>query len=373
VGKVVSSVGRVLGFGGGGGGPGPKLAKAPFDLSKESVEYKQFFDKQRAEAEARQAAAQTPQLIEALRKQALGQGPSLAEAQLKSATNRNLAQQLSLAAGMRGRNPAASQRQILQQQGEAGRQLADAAAQARLQESQQAQQTLLQQQQLADALAQQSGQTGFNVAVEPKRALQQFESQRFGADVARREGIRQQQSGILGGLLGAAGTIGGAMVGGPAGAAVGGAVGSAVGGGAGGARSIRMADGGRVRAEQPAEREMKQPPKAEPPSLLDVLVEGLKPGAWDRRGRPMHKANGGRAKRVPGEAKVAGDSRRNDTMLAVLSPDEIVIPRTASSSPEKASAFVEQLFANEGYFEPAMKSKYSKTNKAPKKVEKDGK
>ena len=46
---------------------------------------------------------------------------------------------------------------------------------------------------------------------------------------------------------------------------------------------------------------------------------------------------------VHGEAKVHGDSPKNDTVPAMLSPGEVVIPRSASSHPDKAKAFVKHL------------------------------
>ncbi len=42
---------------------------------------------------------------------------------------------------------------------------------------------------------------------------------------------------------------------------------------------------------------------------------------------------------VPGKATVKGDSRQNDTVPAMLSPGEIVVPRTAAKDPKKAAAF----------------------------------
>ncbi len=312
-----------------GPGGGPTLSKQPFDIGKESAEYRQYFDMQRKEAEARQAAAQTPQLIEALRQQALGQGPSLAEAQLKSATNRNLAQQLSLAAAGRGRSPVAAQRQLVAETGTAQRSLAEQSAEARLKESQQAQQTLFGQTQQADQLGQTAATLGFNAAVKPKEALQTYETQRFNADVAKTNAIKKQQSDILGGVLGAAGQVGASFL----------------------AESgrVKMADGGR--APMPSKKVDKDEPKHQPQqmSLIDVLIDSFTPGNLDKP-RPVNtniklrKADGGK---VPGKAKVKGDSKKNDFVHALLSPGEIVVPRTHSQTPEKANAFVAALFAKE--------------------------
>lgn len=51
---------------------------------------------------------------------------------------------------------------------------------------------------------------------------------------------------------------------------------------------------------------------------------------------------------VPGKAKVAGNSLKNDTVPAQLSPGEVVLPRTISHDPKKAKAFVEHLMQHGG-------------------------
>lgn len=48
---------------------------------------------------------------------------------------------------------------------------------------------------------------------------------------------------------------------------------------------------------------------------------------------------------VPGKAKVKGDSIKNDTVPAMLSPGEVVVPRTAAQDPEKLKEFVSNLKA----------------------------
>lgn len=218
MGKVVKGVGNAIGglfgkkkpppsSGGGGGGADP------FNLAPESQEAKKRADDQLALASERSrlAAASTKNLITDLEKQARGEGPSLAEAQLKSATSRNLAQQLAAASSGRGGNPAALQRQLLQQQGAAGRDLAEQAAQARIQEQagarQQLAQTLGQEQQLADQLTQQYIQRGFDFATASKMAQQQRELSHMQGQTQRDVAKRQQSGGIIGGLLGGIGSI----------------------------------------------------------------------------------------------------------------------------------------------------------------------
>lgn len=65
---------------------------------------------------------------------------------------------------------------------------------------------------------------------------------------------------------------------------------------------------------------------------------------------------------VPGKAKVAGDSKKNDTIPAKLSPHEIVLPRSVSlapNAPQKAAQFVAGVKANGG-------NPPSQTNAMPK-------
>ena len=95
-------------------------------------------------------------------------------------------------------------------------------------------------------------------------------------------GVGQQAAGLFGGLLGAGATVG-------AGAANGAALGSA----------IAAAEGGEI------------PPRPKIPAT-----------AFLRGGS------------VPGQARVAGNDRRNDVVDAKLSPGEFVVPRTAMARPE---------------------------------------
>ena len=57
----------------------------------------------------------------------------------------------------------------------------------------------------------------------------------------------------------------------------------------------------------------------------------------------MMAARGGA---IPGKASVSGDSPKNDTVPTMLSPGEVVLPRSvvnAKNSPEKAKEFVAAL------------------------------
>jgi hypothetical protein len=51
---------------------------------------------------------------------------------------------------------------------------------------------------------------------------------------------------------------------------------------------------------------------------------------------------------VGGKANVPGDSPKNDTVPAMLSPGEIVLPRSVAHDPEKAKEFVDHLLKSSG-------------------------
>lgn len=278
-------------FGGGGGGTAPVLNKNAFDLSSAVQKYGGMTDAQVAAAKQRQEFANqaNQQLIQQLQGQTTGQAPSLAQAQLKQMQDRGLAQTIATAASQRGGNPALNARNVVMQQAAAGRENASQGAILGLQERNQAQQLLAGQltasQGQADQLASGSIGQGFGQENTAKQLMGQYESQRFGADTARQNVIHGQQNAILGGVLGAAGTLAGGYFGGPTGAKIGGAMGSSVG--------------------------------AQP------------------------KYDGGM---IEGKEVVPGDNPANDTVPAKLSPGEIVIPKSVINAGEDAAhAFVSAL------------------------------
>ena len=68
---------------------------------------------------------------------------------------------------------------------------------------------------------------------------------------------------------------------------------------------------------------------------------------------PQGAVNPGRTLRsqggpVPGQAVVDGDSPKNDNVHVMLSPGEIVIPRSASKSKKKAKKFIDNMVGDEG-------------------------
>lgn len=185
-------------------------------LAKQQSEQQFQLAKQRQEAslaEQNKIVESLTGVAQTLGEQAAGKGPSLAEAQLKSASNRSLAQQLAAAAAARGGNPAAAQRQLMRQQGQAGRELGETAAIARMQESQQARQQQLQALNQAGGIvtgevgrADVGAQTGignqFQYGTAPQTqnlAIAQFNAaQRQNADAANQAAQNQMTSGAIG-------------------------------------------------------------------------------------------------------------------------------------------------------------------------------
>lgn len=217
-GKAGEVVDTAMGnIGGSLGAPGMSDPLA-FDVSREAErvqkEYQRDLDPSRkAEGQARDASGR---LLTALEAQATGKAPSIAEAQMRQTSDRNLAQQLAAAQAARGGNIAAQQRQLTQAQGVAGRQLAQDSAIARLQERNQAQQMLgsqaLSQQQVSGTRAM-DALSGVEQAIyAPKTARQQASLAQLGSDTQINLARRGERSSLVGGLLGGAGAIGGALV-----------------------------------------------------------------------------------------------------------------------------------------------------------------
>jgi hypothetical protein len=99
--------------------------------------------------------------------QTQGTGPSLAQQQLKTATDRNVAQQIAMAASNRG-NPALVQREVMKNQAAAGQEMAGQSALIRSQEMMSAQDAYN-----ADLIRQQENQK----AIEAMKAGQYMDQQ----------------------------------------------------------------------------------------------------------------------------------------------------------------------------------------------------
>lgn len=248
---------------------------------------------------AQNALGNQSDVYNALAQIAQGMGPNPAQALLNQQTGQNNAAQASLMAGQRGvaANPALASRQIAQM-GAANQQ--NAVGQGAAMQAQQSLAALGQQGQLANQMAgnllQGVGQQG------------QLAQQNIGTFLGANQNANQLNAGInqnnsnmmLKGLSGA---------------------------GQGLASMAKMAGGGEVPTTQ----------EEEPMSLMDFLDSS-----------PTHMTSPAlmaRGSIVPGMAKVKGNSLKNDVVPALLSPGEIVVPRSHAKDPKKAASFARAVAA----------------------------
>lgn len=279
---------------------------------------------------------QQQQLAQALQNQANGQGPNPAQAALNQSTGQNVATQAALMAGQRGTgaNAGLESRQIAQQG--AATQQAAVGQGATLQAQQQlAAQSSLQQQQanMANLATQQVGQqqqavSGYNQAAQGEQgqvlgAIGQLNNASVGATSSMNSaneaisGVNANNSSkfVSGAINGAAG----ALAPKPS-AATGGMVGK-----------DKIGNNPKIAQVQEKDRY----PHALLPDHLKLVADVYHSDKMAYGGMPLQ---GGGS--VPGQAKIAGNSFKNDTVDAELSPDEIVLPRsvTMSEDPAKAAA-----------------------------------
>ncbi len=250
------------------------------------------------------------QYQELLRQKMSGQGPSLADAQLKNALNQVNQGTAAAMGGVKGINPGVTQRQIALQQGQNAQNLGSQSAALRLQEQ-------------LDAMRQMQGLEGLRQQTAGQNA--QFQGQ------------------VIGGLL----QGGGAALG--MGMSGGGVAGGAAGGGGTGMlpAPVMFAGGGNVptAADGPSSALGRWLKGGAGPSAVAPHVEALRKL---EAGGPVDFRGGGP---VPGQARVAGDSERNDTVPAMVSPGEIVIPRSIAQmadAPERAAEFIRTLQRRSG-------------------------
>lgn len=282
-------------------------------------------------------------LANQLQQNALGNGPNPAQAMLANQTGQNVANQASLMAGQRGasQNVGLMGRQIAQQGAGIQQQGVGQAA------AMQAQQQLAAQQQLGQQQAQMQNVAGNqvgaqanalgnynNAAQNQQQMLLNANSQYNNAMVNQQSGMNSinanvasqnaaGQKGLLGGITGALGGISSMF-------ADGGMVG--------------YDDGGQVSPSGPqsqlgqmlnsnmqlsnqmanAQPQVAQAPMMQQPSSDKKSDSGE--GMGSMLGLLALLSDGGP---VPGHANVKGNSRSNDTVPAMLSPGEIVIPRSA--------------------------------------------
>jgi hypothetical protein len=351
VGSAVKSLGSVFattsGAGGGGlfsdvlGGLGPKYTDTD---ALQGISNQQQAGAADAQAQLNALAPQRSQFGQALANQALGKAPSIADAQLKMAMDRNLSQQISAAKANRAVNPALAARNNVQQANQMAQQTAQQAAVNRLAEQQANQQAfgqyLAQQQNtgagyLGGAGTTQSGVMNTQFANQ-QRGINMFK----GLAEAGMQGASMMKSDkdlkTLVKKYNKGGMVKKSKVPaycGPEKMADGGLVSAS--------NSIANVVGGAGVPDDFADKEGMQQSGQDWGKFLSSLKTSPTPmdatgvGGIELGG-PMMVANKGGT--VPGKAQVPGDSEKNDIVPALLSPGEIVVPRTVVNKGSKAVA-----------------------------------
>lgn len=289
-------------------------------------------------------------LAQQLQQQAMGQGPNPAQIQLQQATNRNIQQNAGFLSSQKGLSPALAARLAAQNQAQVGQQ---AAGQGALMG---AQQQLNAQGALANVYGQQS-QGAQNMYGANQGAIGNYNS--------ALNGQSQVNAGVASGNQQMAGKLAGGLLGG-VGAKLGFADGGMVPHYASGGFTQGFMSGFNGAPMQPAWQTATQPqitPYFDVPGAIKNTVGGwfsnhadqnaMVGGPMDQEQAPMQQplmASEGAT--VPGQAEVRGDSLKNDTQPAMLSPGEIVIPRHITmhaNAPELAAKFVELELAKHGH------------------------
>lgn len=327
---------------------------------------------------------QQQNLAQSLLAQSQGEGPNPAQAMLNQKTGQNVAQQGALMASQRGAsaNPALLARQAAQQGAQIQQQSVGQAASLQAQQQLQAQNALAQQQQamvnaaLQGESIQQGGLASQNSAI----TSGQLGASQINANVAAQN--QQANSGLMGGLLGAAGSVLGMFHDGgvvPKKMAMGGLMGienyatpgatqiaafnpSFSGLGAG------LAALGKGLPSKPQDHvyNLSDDEKLQDRMSMDALLgtdnkESMVPASNTQglNNLGMMAAQGGS---VPGQAEVKGNSEDNDVVPALLSPGEVVLPRSVTQAPdmeERALEFLKHIKSNKrkGYEDVAQARK----------------
>lgn len=281
-------------------------------------------------------------LANQLQAQTMGQGPNPAQAALAQNTGANVASQAALAAGQRGAagNVGLMSRQIGQQGAGIQQNAVGQAATLQAQQQLAAQQQLQQQQAAMQNVAGQqvaNTQTGYNAL---NQATQGNQSNLLGAiqgqnnaNVSMQQNLNNVNASIAQGNQGfqkslTSGLLGGLGVG--AQSQVAGMMGGGGGGGVASASTPGLASSGAYGPAYAKGGEVTSGPR----SNVGKHLHGV-----------MNAKSGGN---VPGKANVQGDSGANDTVPAMLSPGEIVVPRSAASNPDKAASFAKRVAMRKG-------------------------
>lgn len=338
----MGAIGGLLGLSGGESGTGQSLTTGVTgeQLGQSYQGVQRGLSQQQALINAlqqQQGLANQSQVYQQLQDVIAGRGPNPAQAMLAQATGQNVANQAALMAGQRGAgaNVGLMARQAAQA-GSAAQQ--QAASQAALLQAQQGLGAMGAAGNLATQQAQQQiGATrDLTVAqLQQQQQLQQANAQLNAARAGLAQTTMQGQQGIIGGALSGIGTA-------------------------------LMAEGGEV---------PQQGPKSQFGKFMTSMSEGLTPTVQQpplqqgasKFGEGLAKAfmlgvqgmgamaDGGSVGEalksgghVPGKASVSGDSLKNDTVHAMLSPGEVVIPRSVMQGKDPvrgAAEFVQAVLA----------------------------
>lgn len=242
--------------------------------------------------------AQQQALANQLNQMGQGGGPNPAMAQLANTTGQNVQQQAALQASQRGAgaNAGLIARQAGQQGGAIQQQAAGQAAALRAQQQLAAIQALQQQQQMLGGLS----------------------TQQVGQQQQALSGLGAQTNAAQGNVLGAIANQNAANVGMQS--------------------NINNANSGIAQGNQKTQGGLLNGILGGVSSAL-MLNQGGSVSAGPRSGAGQMLSSYKDGGKVKGKAKVAGDSPKNDTVHARLSPGEIVVPRSAAKNPDKAAAF----------------------------------
>lgn len=309
-------------------------------------------------------------LATTLNQQAQGQGPNPAQAALAQQTSNNIAQQNALMAGQRGasQNAGLLARQSAMQGGNLQQQAVGQGATMQANQQIAAQQQLQQQQAMLGNTAQNQIQNYGTAAGNLSNSQLGLQANVLGETAARNnanvgqagvnaqiaQGNAKNQAGMFGGLMNAMGpalqmfggsssgssALGGLGAGVGGGAAASGGLMAGAGEGAGTAMSVAAlaAHGGMATSHG----------MSTPGYASGGTVNGPRSNVGSFLSKAMPMRQGGA---VPGQAKVQGDSEKNDTVPAMLSPGEVVIPRhimQGKNAPEAAARFVAACLAKGG-------------------------
>lgn len=329
-------------------------------------------------------------LANMLQAQARGEGPNPALDQLNQTTGQNIAAQNALMAGQRGAgaNAGLLARQAAQQGGMLQQNAVGQGAILRANQQLAAQQALMQQQSnMANLASQQVGQTQgglnsmTNASLANQQALLNALAEYNRAKVGNQSNVNtvnaamagigaQGQQAIFGSLLGAAGKglamHDGGMI--PHYAEGGFNLGTGISEKLGSFKPDQVNGPASFAANYFQNYSNKQLPKDDSPSIVGgppnpgakQLQKGMSEflsGAGSfiqnhaNKGMVVGEQLANQGKMVPGKASVSGDSLKNDTVPAMLSPKEIILPRSVTMSadaPEQAKKFVAAILAKNG-------------------------